>query len=99
MAKEWIVAKVLFTEKRLLRAMRPSLRDEHNQIIPRATRDFGCGKCRLYWRSEFAFFGFAVTHALPNKKFCSSQSSQIIERIWRPRRDLNPCYRRERAMS
>jgi hypothetical protein len=21
----------------------------------------------------------------------------MIEKIWRPRRDLNPCYRRERA--
>jgi hypothetical protein len=25
--------------------------------------------------------------------------SELIEKIWRPRRDLNPCYRRERAMS
>ena len=25
--------------------------------------------------------------------------AQIIDLIWRPRRDLNPCYRRERAVS
>ena len=24
---------------------------------------------------------------------------KLIDKIWRPRRDLNPCYRRERAMS
>ena len=23
---------------------------------------------------------------------------QVLEKIWRPRRDLNPCYRRERAI-
>ena len=27
------------------------------------------------------------------------KSAQLIEKNWRPRRDLNPCYRRERAMS
>ena len=27
------------------------------------------------------------------------QTRQDVEKIWRPRRDLNPCYRRERAMS
>jgi hypothetical protein len=25
--------------------------------------------------------------------------STVVDKIWRPRRDLNPCYRRERAMS
>ena len=25
-------------------------------------------------------------------------SPQVIDLIWRPRRDLNPCYRRERAI-
>ena len=32
--------------------------------------------------------------------FCACEKlgarSYLIERIWRPRRDLNPCYRRER---
>jgi hypothetical protein len=26
-------------------------------------------------------------------------SMHILDSIWRPRRDLNPCYRRERAVS
>jgi hypothetical protein len=24
---------------------------------------------------------------------------EVVEKIWRPRRDSNPCYRRERALS
>ena len=24
---------------------------------------------------------------------------EVVEKIWRPRRDSNPCYRRERAVS
>ena len=28
-----------------------------------------------------------------------TKSRQVIDKVWRPRRDLNPCYRRERAMS
>jgi hypothetical protein len=39
----------------------------------------------------------------PAVPFCaydkSALSPQVSEKIWRPRRDLNPCYRRERAMS
>ena len=27
------------------------------------------------------------------------KSAQLIEKIWRPRRDLNPCYRRESGMA
>ena len=27
------------------------------------------------------------------------KSTQAIEKIWRPRRDLNPCYRRESNVS
>ena len=26
------------------------------------------------------------------------ESVQMIQKIWRPRPDMNPCYRRERAM-
>jgi hypothetical protein len=24
---------------------------------------------------------------------------QVVDKVWRPRRDLNPCYRRERALT
>ena len=34
-------------------------------------------------------------------QLCTSGFRQLrnLSTVWRPRRDLNPCYRRERAMS
>jgi hypothetical protein len=34
----------------------------------------------------------AIRYELANRRYASVEG-------WRPRRDLNPCYRRERAMS
>ena len=38
---------------------------------------------------------------IPQLNRCAPKPAtpQGVDKIWRPRRDLNPCYRRERAMS
>ena len=59
----------------------------------------------LKWEDfDFGKLHVSVTRSLvdqrvgPVKKF-RTESAQAIENNWRPRRDLNPCYRRERAQT
>jgi hypothetical protein len=40
-----------------------------------------------------------VTTESPESHSAQSTSAMLLIFIWRPRRDSNPCYRRERAVS
>ena len=55
------------------------------------------------WRMRLnvwmAFLAIPVTQALPRSKKVRKSKTQTIENIWRPQRDSNPRYRRERAVS
>ena len=47
-------------------------------------------------------YAFSLKARLHNIRGVGVPDGRILNRIaapWRPRRDLNPCYRRERAMS
>jgi hypothetical protein len=46
-----------------------------------------------------SFIEQKTPHVKVGKRKTSIRRGFCPEKIWRPRRDLNPCYRRERAMS